>query len=97
MCIQGHNRYWSNETTYATQNGGPYNFLFNNKSGQWGHIGVPTEQEFWDFLMETSKRWGLVVYEQVSGWAAALCCERASEGVAVVACAGLAECRVRQC
>jgi len=62
--IQGHNRYWSNETTYATQNGGPYNFLFNDKSGGWGHIGVPTEQEFWDFLMETSKRWGLAVYEQ---------------------------------
>jgi len=62
--IQGHNRYWSNLTTYAKQNGGPYDFLFNDRSGNWGHIGVPTQQEFWDFLMETSKRWGLVVYEQ---------------------------------
>jgi hypothetical protein len=64
--IQGHNRYWSGQTTYAKQNGGQYDFLFNNRSGSWGHIGVPTEQEFWDFLMTSSRRWGLTTYEQVS-------------------------------
>ena len=25
---------------------------------------VPLEQRFWDFLMESSKKWGLSVYEQ---------------------------------
>ncbi len=37
----------------------------NNGTGNYGTIGLPLEQEFWDYLMETSKRWGLAVYEQV--------------------------------
>jgi hypothetical protein len=60
----GSQPYWSGETTYAKQNGGAFDFIMNNRSNEL-HIGVPAEQEFWDFLMETSKRWGLTVYEQV--------------------------------
>lgn len=62
--IQGHNRYWSNETTYAKQNGGQYNFLIDNRNVPNGHLAVPDDQAFWDFLMSSSKRWGLEVYEQ---------------------------------
>ena len=62
---QGHNRYWSHLTTYAKQNGGPYEFIFNNRSGNYGMIGVPTEQEFWDYFMATARKWGRAVYEQV--------------------------------
>ncbi len=68
--FQGHNRYWSNETTYAKQNGGQFEFLIDNQSGDngHGHGAVPVQQEFWDYLMATSKQWGLEVYEQVCAW-----------------------------
>lgn len=38
--------------------------MFNSKKTALGYIALPTQQEFWDYLMETSRRWGLVVYEQ---------------------------------
>ena len=86
--MQGHNRYWSPKTTYATVNGGAFNFTFNGPQDSkqvqplasscvrvlmlcppWRclceQVGVPTQQEFWDFLMSSSKEWGLAVYEQV--------------------------------
>jgi len=58
--VQGHSRYWSNATTYAKQNGGSYEFAFDNASG----YALPMEQSFWDDLLSTARRWGLVVYEQ---------------------------------
>lgn len=59
--VQAHNRYWSNQTVYAKQNGGNYNFLFD--SGVMGGA-VPLDQKFWDDLFKTAAQWGLKVYEQ---------------------------------
>lgn len=56
--FQGHNRFWSRDTTYAKANGGQFDFIIQ------GDYAVPTNQSFWDFLMATSAQWGLVVYEQ---------------------------------
>ena len=58
--IVGHNRYWSDNTDYAQQNGGDYEFAIDAKS----QYAVPLTQAFWDDLMESSKKWGLSVYEQ---------------------------------
>lgn len=56
--IVGHNRYWASDTTYATQNGGTWNFIIE------GVLALPTQREFWDYLMQSSKTWGLITYEQ---------------------------------
>ncbi|EGD83514.1 hypothetical protein PTSG_04123 [Salpingoeca rosetta] len=57
--VIGHNRYWSNNTDYAIQNGGKFAFSDNKYA-----MVVPLEQAFWDFLLGSSKKWGLAVYEQ---------------------------------
>lgn len=63
--VQGHNRYWSDETVYAKQNGGKYDFLFEESTGG----AVPLEQAFWDdFLSKPRSAWGLRVYEQDWLW-----------------------------
>ena len=56
--IVAHNRYWSNETDYAIENGGKYKFVVE------GDIALPVEEEFWNTLFEDAKKWGLTVYEQ---------------------------------
>eukprot|EP01012_Entosiphon_sulcatum_P006732 TRINITY_DN13233_c0_g1_i2.p1 TRINITY_DN13233_c0_g1~~TRINITY_DN13233_c0_g1_i2.p1 ORF type:complete len:763 (+),score=129.91 TRINITY_DN13233_c0_g1_i2:23-2290(+) len=56
--VQGHNRYWAPDTTYAKHNGGTFDFIVEK------NFSIPTQQEFWDFLIGDSKKWGLVVYEQ---------------------------------
>lgn len=58
MRFVAHNRWWSNETVYAKQNGGAYDFILEEK------LSIPTSQEFWDDLMANSTTWGLAVYEQ---------------------------------
>ena len=58
--IVGHNRFWSADTDYAKQNGGDYDFAIDEKS----QFAVPLTQDFWDFLMESSRKWGLYTYEQ---------------------------------
>jgi hypothetical protein len=58
--VVGHNRYWDDATPYAKQNGGQYEFIVEKDNG----TAIPTEQAFWDFLMSSSKAWGLAVYEQ---------------------------------
>ena len=58
--VQGHNRYWSAETTYAKENGGKWNFLVDKTGG----YALPHDQDFWNFLMRSSREWGLTVYEQ---------------------------------
>eukprot|EP00466_Bigelowiella_natans_P009571 jgi/Bigna1/143959/aug1.83_g18667 len=53
-----HNRFWSNNTDYAQQNGGDFKFCMDDKKS------FPLEQSFWDFLFDYGKSWGLYVYEQ---------------------------------
>jgi hypothetical protein len=63
--VQGHNRYWSDETVYAKQNGGEYEFLLEESTGG----ALPLEQAFWDdFLSQPRSAWGLRVYEQDWLW-----------------------------
>ncbi|XP_076436393.1 uncharacterized protein LOC143275932 isoform X2 [Babylonia areolata] len=56
--IAAHNRYWSVNTTYAKQNGGQFDFFIGHQ------LSLPIGQEFWDWLMQSSVEWGLVLYEQ---------------------------------
>lgn len=58
--IVGHNRYWSDNNVYAKQNGGQYDFIIDKDT----QTALPTDQKFWDFLMHSSRQWGLRVYEQ---------------------------------
>lgn len=61
-----HNPFFSHPSKFfppidATQNGGKFAF-----SDTKYKMVVPLEQEFWDYLLSTSKQWGLYTYEQVS-------------------------------
>ncbi|KAK2183903.1 hypothetical protein NP493_292g00003 [Ridgeia piscesae] len=58
--VSAHNRWWSDKVVYAKQNGGKFNFIIEEKSRK----AVPVDQTFWDYLMKTSKEWGLITYEQ---------------------------------
>jgi len=58
--VQGHNRYWSMDTNYAKANGGKWNFILDPTS----EYALPDDQEFWNFLMQSSRKWGLTTYEQ---------------------------------
>eukprot|EP01064_Diplonema_japonicum_P022867 TRINITY_DN330_c17_g1_i1.p1 TRINITY_DN330_c17_g1~~TRINITY_DN330_c17_g1_i1.p1 ORF type:complete len:753 (+),score=190.36 TRINITY_DN330_c17_g1_i1:65-2323(+) len=58
--VIGHNRYWDHSTTYSVHNGGKFNFSDDGSS----HYVVPLTKDFWDFLMQKSKAWGLTTYEQ---------------------------------
>jgi len=60
--VVGHNRYWSSETDYAKQNGGDYDFIIEKDSH--GGMSMPVDQQFWDDLMSSSRKWGLKTYEQ---------------------------------
>ena len=58
--IVAHNRYWSNNTDYAKQNGGNFNFIVDE-----GGFALPDDSEFWRYLLSTSRdQWNLWVYEQ---------------------------------
>eukprot|EP00055_Hartaetosiga_balthica_P010247 m.43186 g.43186 ORF g.43186 m.43186 type:complete len:767 (+) comp7096_c0_seq2:66-2366(+) len=57
--VVGHNRYWAQDTVYAKENGGKFEFTSNKFN-----MVAPLTQEFWDFLMSSSKAWGLYTYEQ---------------------------------
>eukprot|EP00040_Diaphanoeca_grandis_P001423 m.18491 g.18491 ORF g.18491 m.18491 type:complete len:900 (-) comp12048_c0_seq1:37-2736(-) len=56
--ITAHNRMWAADTTYAVANGGDYKWYLE------GDEAVPLEQDFWNFLLNQGKHWGLSVYEQ---------------------------------
>lgn len=58
--VVGHNRMWAADTDYAKQNGGRYDFAIDSNSQR----AVPLTQDFWDMLMESSRKWGLYTYEQ---------------------------------
>ncbi len=62
--VQGHNRYWSAETTYAKQNGGDWDFEIARSRDGKSDIALPVSQDFWDFLLRTAREWGLTTYEQ---------------------------------
>jgi hypothetical protein len=53
-----HNRYWDPQTIYATQNGGKFDFIIEPAHKR----AIPTQRAFWDYLMTSSKAWGMVVY-----------------------------------
>ena len=58
--IVAHNRYWSNNTDYAKQNGGIFNFIIDEDG-----YALPVDAEFWRYLLSTAKdEWNLKVYEQ---------------------------------
>ena len=58
--IVAHNRYWSNDTDYAKQNGGKFNFILDSNG-----YAVPNDTDFWKYLLSTAKNdWNLMVYEQ---------------------------------
>ena len=59
--IVAHNRWWSAEVDYASQNGGSYGFITEPHTSTWA---VPTEQRFWDDLFFNASAWGLRVYQQ---------------------------------
>ena len=59
--IIAHNRWWSAEVDYATQNGGQYSFVVEHNTSTWA---VPTDQRFWDDLFFNASAWGLRVYQQ---------------------------------
>ena len=48
--VTAHNRYWSYETVYATQNGGEYPFIVEKSLFK----AIPTSETFWNDLMENS-------------------------------------------
>ena len=57
--FQLHNKYWSANTTYATQNNGSYRFTIE------GSLSVPNDQQFWnDLFKNATKNWNMIVYEQ---------------------------------
>jgi hypothetical protein len=58
--IIAHNRYWSGNTDYASQNGGTYEFIVDDTM----HSAMPQSEQFWLDLFTESKKWGLTVYEQ---------------------------------
>ncbi|XP_070579108.1 uncharacterized protein [Ptychodera flava] len=55
-----HNRWWSSSTDYAKVNGGKWNFIVEKDD----KFAIPQDAEFWNYLMETSREWGLILYEQ---------------------------------
>eukprot|EP00759_Apiculatamorpha_spiralis_P015750 PhF_6_TR22322/c0_g1_i1/m.31596 len=58
MPFQLHNRYWSSDNTYSTQNGGAYPFITDTQ------MAVPTSQQFWNDLIKNATLNGMIVYEQ---------------------------------
>ena len=91
-----HNRYWSDATPYARQNGGRYAFVVEPEN----HKAIPTSQAFWDDLMAASAAWGLGVYEQARPLPAKLpatgrfsACPNAPAGVALAPHPGAPACK----
>lgn len=58
--IVAHNRYWSNNTDYAKQNGGKFDFILDSNG-----YALPNDSAFWKYLLSNAKdNWNLMVYEQ---------------------------------
>ncbi|XP_077991614.1 uncharacterized protein LOC144445843 [Glandiceps talaboti] len=50
----------SGDTDYAKQNGGQFDFIIEKDT----EYALPMDDEFWTYLLKTSREWGLIVYEQ---------------------------------
>lgn len=62
--VIAHNRYWSVNTTYATQNGGAWPFFIDARDDM-NQMAVPLSQDFWVYLLQSAvSDWGLTTYEQ---------------------------------
>ena len=62
LCVRGFfPRYWSDNTDYATQNGGKWNFVVERDN----QLAIPVDEDFWEYLFQTSRRWGLNVRVQL--------------------------------
>lgn len=60
--VQAHNRYWSYENVYASQNGGDFKFI---EDAQYPQGAVPVDKTFWTSLLKPgAQHWALRVYEQ---------------------------------
>jgi hypothetical protein len=57
--VIAHNRYWSADTSYASQNGGEWQFYIDAPSSPaGGSMAVPLQQEFWEWLLtDAAKSW----------------------------------------
>ncbi|CAG0889291.1 unnamed protein product [Cyprideis torosa] len=60
MPILAHNRWFSPETTYASQNGGKYDFVIEKEN----YKAITADQRFWEDLLTDAPLWGLTTYEQ---------------------------------
>ena len=58
--VHGSNKWWSNTTPYAKQNGGNYTFVYDDAQKS----SLPVDQCFWDYLMNMARQRGQIVYEQ---------------------------------
>jgi hypothetical protein len=45
--------YWSEDTDYASANGGNFDFIIDPAM----HSAMPQEEAFWDYLFSTSYQW----------------------------------------
>ena len=52
-------KFRANDTTYAKQNGGKYDFIVEK------YKALPITKQFWMDLFKEAKLWGIVLYEQV--------------------------------
>ena len=58
--IVAHNRYFSPNTDYASQNGGQYKFIIDTDK-----VALPDDPKFWtDLLSDARDHWNLYTYEQ---------------------------------
>jgi len=88
--VIAHNRYWSADTTYATQNGGAWQFYVDAPSSPaGGSMAVPLQQEFWEWLLtDAAKSWCVAMAPTGAGswyragWAP--CCRDADAPVPVI-------------
>ena len=65
--VQAHNRYFSHDNVYASNNASvqPEGYTGKKFPFAWGPLtGVPQTEDFWDYLFENNRDWGLIVYEQ---------------------------------
>lgn len=60
MPFYAHNRMWSSENVYASQNGGDYQFIVEPSND----LAIPVEARFWNDLLANASQWGMIVYEQ---------------------------------
>ena len=61
--VVGHARAWSTHNVYAKQNGGDFDFTFD-ENDMGDKLALPTSHTFWDYMLGHNKKWGLINYQQ---------------------------------